>query len=205
MTPTPPQTSGQQDVDTRERLLASGAELFAEKGFNGCGLAEVLRHAGVPKGSFYHWFGSKEEFGIALIERSRDEYMDLVRPVLSDRKTGPIQRLRKAFELGREHADSEASTDVCLVTRLALETGNLSQSVLAAVKCVHQQWNALIAQILREAQASGEIGPGEDPDRLAGVLLMLWEGATIRMQIERDARALDDFLDLVFDRLLGRN
>ena len=201
----PSQTSTQHDVDTRERLLSAGAELFVQKGFHGCGLSEVLRHAGVPKGSFYHWFGSKEDFGIALIERTRDEYMDLLKPVLSDRKVSPMKRLRAAFELGRAHADSEQSTDVCLVTKLGLETANLSESVHAAVKCVYQQWNALLAQLIREAQATGEIAPEQDADRLAGVLVMLWEGATIRTQIERDDRALDDFLDLVFDRLLRRD
>lgn len=198
-----PNESRTRDTDTRERLLAAGAELFLLKGFNGCGLTEVLRLAGVPKGSFYHWFHSKEEFGVALIERARDGYVDALRPVLSDRKLTPLQRLRRVFELGRDDCAANGAIHECLITRVALETGSLSEIVHAAVKSVYQQWSALLAQVIREAVAAGEIGPEHDPDRLANVLVMLWEGAGIRMQIERSTAPLDDFLHFVFDGLLA--
>lgn len=202
MTPQP-QTPHHRDTDTRDRLLEAGAELFAKKGFNGCGLSEILRHAGIPKGSFYHWFGSKEEFGVALIERTRDGYVDLLRPVLTDRKLPPLKRLRRVFEIGREQCEASGASVECLITRLALETSDLSETVHAAVKCAYQQWSAMLAQVIREALAAGEIDGSHDPDRLANVLVMLWEGASIRMQIERDLQPLDDFLDFVFDRMLG--
>ena len=72
----------------------------------------------------------------------------------------------------------------------------------AAVKCAYDQWSALLARVIREAQAAGEIGRNHDPDRLADVLVMLWEGATIRMQIDRSLQPVDDFLAFVFDSLL---
>lgn len=191
------------DPDARERLLVAGTQLFAAKGFNGCGLSEVLQQAGVPKGSFYHWFASKEDFGVALIERARDEHLAAMKPMLADRRRSPVQRLRALFTHLRDECAADA-THECLIPKLALETGNLSEPVHAAVKCAYQQWSALLAQVLREGQAKGEIDKHHDPDRLANVLVMLWEGAAIRAQIDRAAGPLDDFHDFVFTTLLAR-
>jgi len=191
-----------KDLGTRDRILEVGAQAIADKSFNSCGLAEILQRAGVPKGSFYHYFGSKEDFGVALIEKASAEYVELLRPIVGDRKRTPLQRLRAVFELSREECLANGAARQCLIPKLALETSQLSEPVHAAVKCAYDQWSALLARVIREAQAAGEVGRHHDPDRLANVLVMLWEGATIRMQIDRSLQPVDDFLSFVFDSLL---
>ena len=194
--------AAEKETGTREKLLEAGARVIAEKSFNGCGLAEILERAGVPKGSFYHYFESKESFGVALIEKSIEEYMELLRPILGDRKRSPLARLRSVFEQSRDECAANGAARQCLIPKLALETSQLSETVHAAVKCAYDQWCAVLARVIREAQAAGEVGRSHDPDRLANVLVMLWEGATIRMQIDRSLRPVDDFLTFVFDSLL---
>ena len=201
MTPTADSTP--RDTDTRDRILAAGLSLFGKKGFNGCGLNEVLTLADVPKGSFYHYFSSKEEFGVAVIERARDEHLDEMRPLLSDRRLSPLARLRAIFDNAKAECAATGPTVECIIPKLALETASLSEPVHAAVKCAYQQWSALLAQVIREGQAAGEIDRKHDADRLANVLVMLWEGAAIRMQIERSIAPLDDFQAFVFDTLFG--
>jgi len=191
-----------KELGTRERILEVGAQAIADKSFNSCGLAEILQRAGVPKGSFYHYFGSKEDFGVALIEKASAEYVELLQPIVSDRKRTPLQRLRAVFELSREECMANGAARQCLIPKLALETSQLSEPVHAAVKCAYDQWSALIARVIREAQAAGQVARSHDPDRLANVLVMLWEGATIRMQIDRSLQPVDDFLSFVFDSLL---
>lgn len=193
-----------RDTDTRERILVAGTTLFGQKGFNGAGLNEVLQLADVPKGSFYHYFSSKEEFGVAVIERARDAHLAAMRPLLSDRRMSPVQRLRAIFAQAREECAASGPTVECIIPKLALETASLSEPVHAAVKCAYQQWCALMAQVIREGQAVGEVDRRHDADRLANVLVMLWEGAAIRMQIDRNIAPLDDFQSFVFDSLLGR-
>lgn len=192
-----------KDLGTRERILEVGAQAIADKSFNSCGLAEILQRAGVPKGSFYHYFGSKEEFGVALIEKASADYVEWLRPLVSDRKRTPLERLRAVFEQARQECLANGAARQCLIPKLALETSQLSAPVHAAVKCAYDQWSALLARVIREAQAAGEIGRAHDPDRLANVLVMLWEGATIRMQIDRSLQPVDDFLAFVFDSLLN--
>lgn len=193
-----------RDNDTRERLLQAGAQLVLKQGFNGTGLSEVLHLAGVPKGSFYHYFGSKEEFGVALLEHTRDGYLADLKPILSDRKMSPLVRLRRIFEMASEECSGTGPNAECLIAKIALETASLSEPVHAAVRCCYQQWSALLAQVIREGQAVGEIDRKHDPDRLGNVLVMLWEGATMRMQIDRTTASLDDFLHFVFDTLFGQ-
>jgi TetR/AcrR family transcriptional repressor of nem operon len=191
-----------KDLGTRDRLLEVGAQAIAEKSFNSCGLAEILSRAGVPKGSFYHYFASKEDFGVALIEKAIEEHMVSLRPLLSDRRRKPLARLRAVFEQGLEECREQGAARQCLIPKLALETGQLSEPVHAAVKCAYDQWTAVLAQVIREAQAAGELARASDPDRLANVLVMLWEGATIRMQIDRSLQPVEDFFTFVFESLL---
>src|SRR5262245_16369781 len=202
----PPQSRSEAGTSaargTRDRILEVGAEAIAEKSFNSCGLTEILQRAGVPKGSFYHYFSSKEDFGVALIEKAAEEFIELLRPIVGDRKRSPLHRLRAVFELSRDECRANGAARQCLIPKLALETSQLSAPVHAAVKCAYEQWSALLARVIREAQAAGEIARSHDPDRLANVLVMLWEGATIRMQIDRSLQPVDDFLAFVFDSLL---
>src|SRR5262245_2915855 len=201
MTPTA-KTPAKESGTTRERILEVGAKAISDKSFNSCGLSEILSLAKVPKGSFYHYFQSKEDFGVALIEKASEEFVEILRPILTDRKRSPLQRLRGVFELFREECVANGAARRCLVPKLALETSQLSEPVHAAVKCAYDQWCAMLARVLREAQAAGELAKKKDPDLLASLLVMFWEGATIRMQIERGLKPLDDFFAFVFDTLL---
>lgn len=191
-----------RETGTREKILAAGAQAVAAKSFNSCGLSEILELAGVPKGSFYHYFQSKEDFGVALIEHEAAEFMAYLRPIVSDRKRAPLERLRAIFAGARDACVAQGAERQCLVVKLAMEAAQLSEPVHAAVKSAYSQWSALIAQVIREGQAAGEIGRKQDPEKLANLLVMLWEGATIRMQVDRSPQPVEDFLTFVFDSLL---
>jgi TetR/AcrR family transcriptional repressor of nem operon len=200
MTPADPDAA--PHTDARERLLEAGTELLRTKGFHACGLTEILTHAGVPKGSFYHYFASKEEFGVVLIERARDQYLNELRELLGDRRRSPIERLRAVFQHSRDHCALDGPTVECLIPKLALECATLSDPVQAAVKTAYAMFGAMLAQVVREAQSAKQVEASLDADHLASVLVMLWEGAAIRMQIERSVAPLDDFLTSVFEQVL---
>lgn len=191
-----------RDTGTREKILEAGAEAIAAKSFNSCGLAEILEKAGVPKGSFYHYFQSKEEFGVALIERDAADFMEMLRPIVSDRHRPPLERLRAVFEGARDECVANGAERQCMIVKLAMEASQLSEPVHTAVKSAYAQWSAVLAQVIREAQAAGDVGRKQDPDKLANLLVMLWEGATIRMQVDRSPEPVNDFLSFVFDSLL---
>lgn len=190
--------------DTRALLLEVGAEAIAEKSFNSCGLTEILGRAGVPKGSFYHYFASKEDFGVALIEKDSADFLRELQPIAADPKRSPLARLRAVFERCSAFCAEQGAARQCLIPKLALEAAQLSAPVHAAVCGAYDQWSALLAQLVREAQAAGEVDRTRAPEQLAEVLAMLWEGAMLRMQTYRNPGPIEAFFDYAFDSLLRR-
>ncbi len=146
--------------------------------------------------------GIEEPITGAAIEHASAEHLERLRWIVGDRRRSPLQRLRAVFELGREECRAHGAVRRGVIPKLALEATRASEPVHAAVKHAYARWDALLARVLREAQEAGEIGRAHDPIRLAGVLVMLWEGATKRMQIDRSLEPLDDFLTFVFGSLL---
>jgi len=190
------------ETNAKERILEAGTAAIVAKSYNGCGLKEILDAAEVPKGSFYHYFKSKEDFGVAIIERASDEYATWTREILNDRKQSPIARLRTYFEQMVEHYMEAGPDRECLIAKLALEISQLSEPMRAAIKFAYDHWSGLLAKTLREAQAAGELSEHYDPDALADFLVNAWEGVTIRMQINRDVELLNSYMEMVFDRIL---
>jgi TetR/AcrR family transcriptional repressor of nem operon len=188
--------------DTRERILEAGGEAILAKSYNGVGLNEILSAAGVPKGSFYHYFKSKEDFGVAVIERSGEEHCRRVSEILRDRRRSPLERLTAFFDWAREYHETCGPDRNCLIAKLALELGQLSEPMRAAIKCAYDQSTVILAQTIREAQDKGQVDGTLDAESLAGFLVNAWEGVTIRMQIDRNLAPIDDFIRLL-PRLLN--
>lgn len=189
--------------ETRERILEAGSKAFVSKSYNGCGLNEILTAAGVPKGSFYHYFKSKEGFGVAVIEQSIDEHSERMKAFFCDRDMSPLARIRAFYGMCRDWYEEHGLARECLIPKLAMEIGQLSEPMRAAIKCGYDQWAAMHAKVIREAQAEDEIDPDSNAEQLANALMNAWEGVTIRMQIDRDVRPLNEFLNITLERVLA--
>lgn len=187
-----------KDIDAREKILEAGARAIGEKSFHGCGLNEILTAAGVPKGSFYYYFASKEDFGVALVERARDEDLARLAPILDDRSRSPLERLAALYWEGRKHCIEHGPSRECLIAKLGLEHAKLSPPMREAILSAYDQLRTRLAAVIREGQDRGEIAGQLDPSRLADMLMKLWEGATMRMRIAGSIAPVDDMIDFLF-------
>ncbi len=187
---------------TRSRLIEAGTRAMMAKSYHAVGLSEILEASGVPKGSFYHHFKNKEEFGVAVIEHSVGEGLDLITASLADPSRPALARLKGLFEhFGNETCGSDFRRE-CLIAKFILEVGSLSEPMRIALKRGFDCWRDLVARCLAEAQDQGELHTTTDPTSLAEFVINAWEGTMIRLQVDRDRRTLDDFLNLTFERLL---
>ncbi|MEL6330258.1 MAG: TetR family transcriptional regulator C-terminal domain-containing protein [Planctomycetota bacterium] len=190
-------------IDTRERILQAGSKAMIAKSYNGCGLKEILEAAEVPKGSFYHYFKSKEDFGVAVLEQMAEVHAERMRELLGDRSKPALERIRTLFEwLADWYHEHGATRAECLVSKMALEVGQLSEPMRNAIKYAYDRWTALLARAIRDAQTEGSVSPSLDAEATAKFVLNAWEGATIRMQMEGGFESLDVFLEFVFSQIL---
>ncbi|WP_372370011.1 TetR family transcriptional regulator C-terminal domain-containing protein [Candidatus Uabimicrobium sp. HlEnr_7] len=188
---------------TRQKLIEVGTQAIINKSYHAVGIQEILTLAQVPKGSFYYYFKSKEDFGIAVIEYHTTITIELMRSFLSNRKQKPLQRMRDYFEAGRQEHAKNFCKHGCLLGKLGSETTSLNPSIRATLKCCMDQWLALFALCIREAQEVEQISQNHCPERLAEFILDSWQGAVTHVLINQNLKPLDNFFHYTFDHILN--
>lgn len=195
-------TAEKKSEITRRRILDTGRELVLKAGFGGVGLKELLETSGVPKGSFYYYFDSKEAFGCALLQDYVDGYLGRVEAIAS----GPGSagdRLMGFWSawLGCDAAGSIA--DRCLVVKLASEVSDLSDDMRRILDDGVGRLVERLAQVLREGEEDGSVRPQGDPVRAARLLYAQWLGAAILAKLSKDRAPLAESLEDTRQRLIA--
>lgn len=190
-----PRKDQNQPDAPRARLLRAGVAALTEKGFSAVGIEEILTAAGVPKGSFYHYFDNKNSFGLALIDAYADYFANKLDRCFEDQDRSPLNRLRDFIADAREGMARYDFRRGCLVGNLGQEMGVLPTSFRARLSAVFQDWEARTARCLRAAQEAGEIRDDADCADLAQFFWIGWEGAVLRAKLERTPAALDTFAE----------
>ncbi|MCW8928892.1 MAG: TetR/AcrR family transcriptional regulator [Gammaproteobacteria bacterium] len=187
--------------DTKEALLRSGMELLTEKGYSATGIDEILRQVGVPKGSFYHYFGSKEVFGLELIQYYSSFFRHKLDKFLTDQSLSPIERLIAFSEdavNGMAHYNFKRG---CLVGNLGQEMSALPEPFRAQLKTVFYDWQLKVQKCLEAAKEAGQISDDVDCQQSAYIFWVGWEGAVLRAKLERCPDALIAFSKFYLDSL----
>lgn len=171
---------------------------MSRKGYNGVGLKEILDYCNIPKGSFYHYFKSKEDFCIEIIELNMDikknVFLDCIAP---DNQTSPLNRLKRLFELGFEQFQNQQPDSNCFIQKMITEMADLSNPIKNTLKAGIEQWQKILHNCLKEAQQLKEISEKHDCAALADFLYNGWEGAVMRTHLSGDIVHLKNYYDYV--------
>lgn len=193
----------------KHHILDCGESLIANKGFVGVGLSEILSTANIPKGSFYHYFASKERFGEELLSRYMDGYLARLDSLLSDDGTPARSRLMHYWSLWNIQqcgiaADGSAvdASPKCLIVKLSAEVADFSEAMRLTLRSGTDRVVQRIAQCLDEARADGSVAPTLVADDAALTLYALWLGASLLAKLRRDSSPFDHALRST-DALLG--
>lgn len=189
---------------TRDHLIDVGQEMMHQHGYNATGLSDILKSADVPKGSFYHHFGSKEQFAAAALERYAAQKAEHSAAILGDARTSPVNRLRRYFLDLAKIAGQQGSIPGCLLGRFSLETAAESPLLRKRISGSFARWQQAIAAVIEQAVTQKELPADTDPESLAAFLLNSWEGALLRSQAEKSDAPLETFMHYVFDGLLTK-
>jgi TetR/AcrR family transcriptional repressor of nem operon len=187
---------------TRTALLDAGGRIFLERGYNHSGVELILRAAGVPKGSFYHYFESKEDFGLQVLERFAARVDAELDRHLNDRSLSPLQRFRRFGEAVCQKLEARQCRSGCLVGNLSQEMADQSEAFRARLDEIFRGWADRYAGCLLEAQQAGEIPEDLDVKDLAEFWLSGWQGALMRAKTSRSTAPIRTFLNLMFEYVL---
>lgn len=200
----PPKDAGGSHAETRLLLIRTGLAVLTEKGYSSVGIDEILRMVAVPKGSFYHYFPSKEAFGQVLIAAYADYFAHKLDRCFLDTAHSPLQRLRNFVEDARRGMARHGFRRGCLVGNLGQEMAVLPESFRRQLADVFQDWQQRTERCLKEARRAGEIDSSLDCAHLASFFWIGWEGAVLRAKLEQQPAALDTFANGFFTLLEKR-
>jgi TetR/AcrR family transcriptional regulator, transcriptional repressor for nem operon len=187
---------------TKFRILSEGARIIHQKGFNHTGIQEILDAAEVPKGSFYFYFKSKDDFGLQLIDFYTQFVDSMAESQLSSSENSPIERLKSFFRTMMSAAEEQGFRGGCPIGNLAQEMADQNEAFRTKVREAFRRMSDHIAQCLEEARELKQVRQSLDPRETADFILNSWEGALLRMKTENSLEPLLVFENMIFNGLL---
>ncbi len=186
----------------RDNLLTAGFELLYDHGYEETGVQQIVSACGVPKGSFYYYFDSKEAFALEVADR----YLVLMQRVFDRHlvhSNGPyLERLRRLFEIWTRQAEQGAFRRGCLAGTLCQEMAAKNARFQSRLSQIFAESQSAFESCLRAAQEAGELSRSEDPDELAEFIINGWQGAMLRMKASKTSKPLERFRRLLFKKVL---
>ena len=178
-------------TDVKQHILDTGRSIILGKGFSAVGLNEILSTAQVPKGSFYHYFKSKEAFGEALVDGYVADYLAQVDALLLPDGAPAAERLMRYWRSWMMPADSQSAECSCLVVKLSGEVSDMSEAMRAALLRGTDLIIERLGNCIAQGLADGSLTAALDAQHTALTLYELWLGAALLTKVRRERSALE--------------
>jgi TetR/AcrR family transcriptional repressor of nem operon len=185
---------------TREQIVQAGLKCLVERGFNAVGVQDITLSAGVPKGSFYNHFESKEALGAEIVERYGADARR--REILTDKSVPPLARVRRHYErLNAIFVDADFQRG-CILGNFSAELSNQSELIRDSLRKLYARWTKDVEAAIAEAQERGAVSNAAKAADIAAFLLDAYEGALLRARVERSAVPFERFMKFAFTQIL---
>lgn len=189
--------------NTKSVLIETGINIMLEKGYNATGLSEVLTTAGVPKGSFYYYFQSKEDFGLQIINYFDERYVHELDRVLNDKSLSPLERMQKYVTDSIEKAEARKCSRGCLIANLSQEMADQNELFRERLSQIMHKRSETFARTLQEAKDAGQVPQHVCVNMAAEFFLCAFEGAIMRSKTMQDTAPLQTVQKMFFGQVLG--
>ena len=190
--------------DTKQQLLVTGTEVVSQQGYGSTGLNEILAAAHVPKGSFYYYFDSKEDFGLQIVDYYVRRHRDLMKQFLEDESMAPLTRMRRYYEAFTALVESAACKRGCLIGNLGQEMSAQSEPFRLKIDATMTAVMEQLVKCLTLAQQAGEISEDANIQELAEFCYSSWQGAVLRTKVTQSTAPLKVFTQMIFDNVLKK-
>ncbi len=191
-------------ANTRDRIIETGAEIIHRKGFNHTGIQEILNAANVPKGSFYNYFKSKDEFGLQVIDYFSAHFKRIAKETLEDTRVSPLNRIYRFLSAFMEYFESQNFSGGCPIGNLAQEMGDLSPIFRKKLSEAIDMMVDAYSQVLVAAQNDRKILKSLNINDTASFIIASWHGAIIQMKLSQNLAPLKNHRKFIFDYILKK-
>jgi TetR/AcrR family transcriptional regulator, transcriptional repressor for nem operon len=198
-----PRRGPKPNPDTRKNLVQVGLRMLHAEGYAATGIQSIVEGADVPKGSFYNHFASKEAFGAEVLGAYFDRNEGKLRLILCNAQVAPRDRLEAYFEDRIEALKTAGFVKGCLLGNFSAEIADHSVLLRERLASQFKSWDHYFERCIAEAQEQGTIGTQLPATLLARFVLNSWEGALLRMRVEKSAAALIEFKKVIFGTVLA--
>ena len=188
----------------KDDIIQVGLDLVLSRGFNATGVEAILKQADIPKGSFYNFFSSKEEFALAIIEKFVADRGEALYPIFSDQSLPPLERVKKSFTTLIETFEGAECSKGCLIGNLGQEMADQFDNVRQRLEKSLQEWAERVSGLLLQAKKENAIPADMNADMLAENLIASFQGALLRSKVKKSPEPLNNFIHLYFDVFLGQ-
>jgi TetR/AcrR family transcriptional repressor of nem operon len=175
--------------------------IIARQGFNSTGIEAILKKANVPKGSFYHYFPSKLEFGLSVLDHFAAGIDRIFVDFLTDDAAPPLTRLRNCMESLVARFEVNNCSIGCLVANLGQEMADQNEEFRGRLADVFRSWSSHFEKCLAEAREQGDLSRDTSPRLMAEFLLSGFEGALLVSKVMKSPEPLRNFMQVFFDRV----
>lgn len=187
---------------TIDNILEIGTDLILKNGYNNVGLNKILETANIPKGSFYHYFKNKEDFGIQVIKYYSEKSLAFLGNYLNDTSKNPKERILSFFEDMQDDYISKEYREGCLLGNCSLELSDVSEAFSNSIANELDRWQNSFVVCIQEGQDQGIIKTHENAQVLSDFILSSWEGALLRMKSSKNSDALNTFINYLKNYIL---
>lgn len=183
--------------ETVDYLLEIGTDLIIKNGYNNVGLKQILETAKIPKGSFYYYFKSKEDFGVQVIKYYSKNSLAVINSYLTNLDQDPKDRIISFFEDMKEVYTTKEYKEGCLLGNCSLELSGISDSFSDSISNELDKWQLSIEKCIQEGQDNGSINKNESAAVMSDFILTTWEGALLRMKSSKNTNSIEVFINFL--------
>jgi TetR/AcrR family transcriptional repressor of nem operon len=190
--------------ENRNRLLRTGADLLSRQSYAATGVDNVIQQAGLTKGTFYHYFKSKERFALEVVQLYAEHFDRKLDRYLIHSEAAPLNRLIAYVRDAVTAMDRDRYARGCLVGNLTQELGANVPLLASALELAFEGWQKRVADCLSLACERGDIKAASDPESLAMLFWAGWEGALLRAKLMQQRKPIDVFFESYLKQFDGR-
>ena len=190
--------------ETKTLLIKTGIKIIIRKGFNSTGIQEILKTADVPKGSFYFYFDSKDDFGLEIIDHYAQYYIREIDIKLQNKCFPPITRLRNFFSAFSKKFEEDNFSGGNLLGNLMQEMGDINETFRKKLRTIYSIIINKFIGCLKEAQLKGSLSESLDVKETVEFIISAWEGALMRAKIDKSIKPIKQFDTFIFT-LIGKH